>query len=503
MPLPQLPIGYQDAAYQSLVRSLPGKWFHQLESKQSPLYPLLWGLAGALAHVRNSYDRALAAAIPMLSGGPWLSLHLKSIGLQRNPTESDSQAKDRYKWQFKPTRNTRAGELEALSHHIGLQPPQLRLEGDRSQGKLGQFRLVIDAQQSWLGVDLSFLGTFLQRYVSNGIVPSVDIKLQCLLFQAFPFWRFCDQFPMSWNVQGPIWERRAFLGNLRLGFARNLLAQVSAAEWRSNRDRLLQLFGDGRGNAPGAAFLYLSDEGACPYLLVDYDLQLTSEDIDQTFPPKPWTFDGFKFYNQLVRIGPSFVGSLTVPFLEVPDGPLVNATTPLPLQELHEIYTPFPGDGQTVANAFVVQYYGLSFTTFRVTKFLEVDPPNTDPEFTSPELQLMQSGPWTLALTEGDSRWGNFPPQGTSLTGTVLTELAPASIWWSNLAGTARSFQPLWDGDAVYLAMEFILPRGQALTLRELELRLDSDRINYRRFSLPIDERINAGFVFRVRGTVA
>lgn len=501
--LPTLPTGYQEANYESLVRFLPGRWFHNLESKTSPLYPLLWGLAGVFAYLRLSYERSLNAAIPMLSGGPWLSLHLQSIGLKRLPTETDETAKDRYLWEFKPTRNTRSGELAALAHYMGLQPPQIRLETDRASGKFGQFRVVIDSEtKPWGEVDYSFLGEFVSSYVANGIIPSVDARLQCLIYQSLPAWQFHDQFPMSWNIQGPLWERRSFVDPLRLPFARNLITQVSAPEWRGNRDRLYQMYLDGLVDAPGAVFLYLSDEGHCPHLLTDYDLQLTTADINQTFPPRPWAVDGFKFNNQLPRFGPSSATGLFAPFLDVPDGPLTDITNEIivDLPELHEIFTPFPGDSE-VQNESVVHYYGLDFTRYRVTKFFDVALPAADPAFISPQLQLMQSGPWRLLLTEGSSRWGDFPPQGSEMAAIPFSTLNPSSVWWTDESGDARSVTPLWDGEAVYLAIEFLLPKGMERTIRELELQLNGARVEYRRLSLPIDEAINTGFIFKVKGS--
>lgn len=502
MALPGLPDHYQQAAYEQMTRHLPRKWFHGLADQTSALYPLLWGVAFALAHVRNSFEQAARAAIPYLSGGPWLSLHMRSIGLERRTTETDESGRDRYQWEFRPTRNTRAGQLSALEHFLNLAPPVLRLETDRAAGKLGQFRIVLeDRTQPWAELDYSFVGEFIRRYVTNGILPSVDIQLQCLIYQALPAFQFYDQFPTSYTTQGTLWERPAFISPLRLDFARNLITQVSAAEWRSERDRLLQLAEDGRSQAPGAVFLYLSDPGSCPYLLCDYDLELTTEDIEQTFPARPWEVDGWHFYDGFPKFAPSTAVGFIAPFFEVPDNPLVQAATPLPLPELHEIpaYQPFPGETQTLLSE-VIYYKGLDFTRFQVVSFFPVSPSNPDPEFTSPNLDLMKSGPWELALTEGDPRWGNFPPQGSTLTGAVFATLTPASIWWTDSSGDARSFTPLWDGVAVYLAIEFLLPKGGDRTIREAELTVDGDRVNYRRFGLSIDSRINTGFVFRVRG---
>lgn len=500
MPLPTLPTGYQSGVYETLVRSLPGNWFHQLEKKTSPLYPLLWGLSGVLGHVRLSYEKALQAAIPKTSGGPWLSLHLKSIGLTRTTAETDASARTRYEWEFHPTRNTRSGEYAALQHYLGLTAPTLRLESDRAFNRYGQFRIVLESQTlAWSEVDYGFVGIFVRRYVSNGIIPGVDVKLQCLLVQRLKPWRFADQFPMSWNIQGAIWERRSLTNNLRLSFSRSTFAQVSAPEWRTNRDRLLQLYRDAKGDAPGAMFLYLSDEGQCPYLVTqDYDLDLTTANINQTFPARSFRVDGIHFYDELPYIGAAAGTSVSSPYLEAPfiSAP---ATAPLlALPELFTLYAVFPGNTQSL-NSAVVKYAGKKFSTLKITRFLPAAAANTNIGYTSPQLTLMKAGPWTLILTMGDAGWGDFPPPGSILTGTPLVELQPKSIWWTDASGDSRSWTALWDGSAVYLAMEFILPRGSGATIRECELRLNGVRIEYRRFGLPLTSAVNAGFMFRVK----
>lgn len=505
MPLPTLPPGYQDAVLDGIVRSLPGKWFHGIERGDSPILPLLRGLSFSLAHVRMSYENALNASIPMRSGGPWLSLHLQGIGLRRDVNETDAEAKIRYQWEFKPTRNTRAGELAALKHYLGLEAPYVRLESDRAAGRFGQFRIVVDYDSKpWDEVNLSFVGPFIRRYVSNGIIPSVDIRLKCLLFVQFPAWQFYDQFPVSWNIQGPIWERRGFINNLRLNFSRNLVAQVSDREWRAGRDRLLQLYTDGRAEGPGAAFLYLSDEGSCPYLNADYALQLNSPDINETFPPQPFAVDGFTFRDTLIRFGDIQAFSTDAPFFEVPPQPLVlDILNPsLPIPALSDLF-PFPS--AEVGGGTALLYRGLSFSQLKVTQFFEPESATTTESYSNPQLDLMRSGPWTIALTEGDPSWGNFPPAGSTLTGTPLAILSPESVWWTDAEGKARSWTALWDEEeqAVYFGCEFILPKGAPRTIREVELRLNNSRVHYRRVAVPIDDRVNLGLMFKVKGAIA
>lgn len=497
MPLPNLPDGYQAAVYDQLVRYLPGRWFHLLEDGRSPIEPILQGSAFALAHLRYSYEQALNASIPYTSGGPWLSLHLKSIGLDRGASETDASAVDRYVWEFKPTRNTREGELAALEHYFGITAPYLRLETDRATGRFGQFRLVInDENQPWQELSYKFIGEFIRRYVSNGIIPSIDAKLKCLIFGPLPAWQFSDQFPMSWNVQGPLWERPIFQDPLRLPFARNLITQVSAVEWRQDRDRLLRLFSDGVLDAPGAVFLYLSDQGSCPLLLSDYDLEIETVDIDAIIPDPLYDVDGWHFYDGFARVGDVSAG-LIAPFFEAPNYGTVDYYPPIDLPELRLLYD-LPLSEQVLEDLLL--YYGLDFTRYRVTQFFDTEA-DLESLFDSGNYQLMKSGPWELRLSTGSEDWGNFPPSGTTFTGTPFATLDPESIWWSDKDGNARSPLPIRDADNnIYLHIEFLLNKSVERTIRELELTLFGDRVEYRRFSLPVDEQINCGFIFRVRG---
>lgn len=500
IPLPTLPDTYQEDTYAGLLRHLPNNWFHELTDREGALYPLLWGLAGVLAQTRVAYEEAQKAAIPMTSGGPWLSLHLKSIGLDRAIYETDEQAKERYQWEFKQTRNTREGLLRTIAHRTGLEPPQIRLEGDRADGKTGQFRIVIDDRdQPWTEVDLGFVGELIRRYVANGIIPGLRTRLQCLLAQPLPPWQFYHQFPTSYTTQGPIWERPAFTTNLRLDFSQNLFAQVSDVEWRENRDRLRKLHSDSlSGGAPGAFFLYLSDPGECPYLVCDYQLNLVTTDPDATFPDRQWFPDGYQFhfdFPKLIQVQGDFIA----PFLEVPQGPLAQAATPVPLTSLENLPNWIGSTSQ--GSDRVTEYRGIDFSRLQITGFADTAPPSGLPAHNSPELTAMRSGPWQLAIGAGDVRWGNFPPQGNNFV-SVPTVLEPASIWWTDEAGDARSPSAIFDGENVYLAIEYFMSAGQARTIREVELRLQGQRINYRRISLPVDEDVNVGLIFKVRGVL-
>lgn len=500
--LPSIPPTYQEDAYSGLLRHLPNQWFHELTAREGALYPLLWGLAGALAQLRVSYEEAQKAAIPMESSGPWLSLHLKSIGLDRTIHETDEQAKDRYQWEFKQTRNTRSGLLKTIEHRTGLEAPAIRLEGDRSIGKYGQFRIVIDDRNHpWNEVDLDFVGELIRRYVANGIIPGLQARLQCLLASPLPPWQFYHQFPTSWTTQGPIWERPAFATTLRLDVSQNVFAQVSDQEWRENRDRLRKFHhGSLAGGAPGAFFLYLADEEKCPYLLCEYEIPLSSNTPEQAFPDRIWFPDGFQFhYNfpRLIQSGTTFAA----PFFSAPQGPVVQATPPVPIVSL-ETLPGWIGSSSGSTNS-VTEFLGTSFSRLQIVRYADVVSPSNLPEHNSPELTAMRSGPWQLALGEGDPRWGNNPPQGNNFV-SMPTILDPASIWWTDAVGDARSSTAIFDGDRIYLAIEYFCPaKGIDWTLREAELRLQGVQVEYRRISLPLDADIHLGIIFKVEGIIS
>ena len=498
MALPPLPSHYQERAYRFLVDTLPFKWFHQLESKESPLYPYLWGMAATLAYLRYSREQALDASIPMRSDGIWLSLHLESIGLQRRQSESKEKARDRYQWEFRPTRNSRTGELSALENFIGLSPPRLRLETDRQSGRFGEFRLVLDDETlPWNEVDFSFVGPFISRYVSNGIIPSVDVNLQCLLLQQLPYFRFSTQFAMGFNQLGPFWERPAFISPLRLNFARNLIAQVSAAEWRSDADRLIQFHREATGNAPGTVIVYLSDNNPCPYLRVDFPVtDLPSENLSQ----ERFQVDGFKHHNQFPRIGPTLAFSLDAPPLEVDVAEItVGLSLVVDVPKLSDL---FDLSGLS-SDLITLQFYGVSFTRFKIVKFI-LDEGALTPS--TLDLQAMSEGIWTLALTEGNPSWGNFPPSGTTRVAEPFVELPISGTYWTNAQGDRRaSFPSVDENGDVYLAVEFLYPKQAPRTIRELELRLSNVKYtggipHYRRLAFPLNENANAGFVFLIRG---
>lgn len=498
MPLPNLPSGYHEQALEVLRRNLPGQWFQAICSPESRIYPLLRGVAFALAHLRYSYEQALNAAIPATSAGAWLSLHLQSIGLVRRSGETDAAALVRYQQEFAQTKNTRSGLLRTLSSITGLSAPQIRLETDYRFGRFGEFRVVIDAKTvPWNEVDLGFIGDFLRRFVANGISPSLNAEMQCLLYQQARYWRFSDSFPPR-NITGPWWERRNFISIYSLPNARNLIAQVSVSEWASQRDRLEAIYQNGRvDGAPGAFLLYLTDAGQCPYIEAEYSINLSVEDSQGALPDLKSRVDGIRFDNQLPSFLPIQGGNLLAPEFASPV-PALGVVIPLPTVALAELVLPPEISGDSQQRALL--YYGKSFTRWQVTEVYESQTPPTVVQ--SPELVLMQSGPWELVITEGDASWGDIPPQGSALVGTPIATLDPKTVYWTDYVGDRRESGPVWDASqqAVFMAAEFMLPSGTARTIRELELRLDGERVAYRRFSLRVPENISFALLFRVAG---
>ncbi len=493
MPLPTLPAGYEQQAFEVLRQNLPGQWFQSVCTPESQIYPLLRGVALALAHYRYSQEQALDASIPNTSEGAWLSLHLQSIGLQRRSGETDPNARLRYAQEFAQTKNTRSGLQRAIETLTGLESPQIRLENDRGLDRFGEFRVVIDAKTiPWDEVDIGFLGEFLRNFVSNGIVPSIRSELQCLLYQDLGHWRFSDGFP-PFNLFGPIWQRRNFISEFSLFNSRNLIAQMSAAEWATSRDRLEGIFQNGRLDSPGAFFLYLSDEGECPYLNANYSIALTPGDAENAVPQIDFIVDGFRFSDQLPGYLPIAGANLQAPAFtgSVP----VLTTLPVLSVALPQLMVSIVGGG---SGQEALVYEGRDFTRWTIESITETPP--TVPA--SPQLSLMQTGPWTLVLTPGDPAWGSVPPIGTTLTGTPIATLNPSSIWWTDSDGDIVDTAPIWDADdqAVYMAAEFLLPSGTSQTIREIELRLNGVRVEYRRFSVVIPEHVNLGVLFKVKG---
>jgi hypothetical protein len=493
MPLPVLPPEYESQALEVLLRTLPGQWFQSICTAQPRIYPLMRGMALAIAHARYSVEQSLNAAIPATSEGAWLSLHLQSIGLQRRSGETDAQALVRYQQEFSQNKLTHAGLQRAIEALTGLQSPQVRLETDHGAGQYGQFRVVIDAQTlPWDAVDIGFLGDFIRNFVAAGITPSLSANLQCLLYQRFTHWRFSDAFPPN-NLSGPVWQRRRFISAYSIANSRNLVAQVTLDEWREKRDRLESLYQQGRQDAPGSFFVYLADPGECPYLRAEYRFNRLPADAG-TFGDRNPIIDGIRFSDMLPGYA-RIAGTLVI----APD-----TLTPVP--PYNGVIAPYaqpappiesPPIGQSDRTALV--YRGRSFTRWQITGFRDAETSAQTP-IASPGLELARTGPWELIVTEGQPAWGNSPPQGTTLEGLPIGGAPlPGRSWWVDADGNAEN-QPVWDSAALsyHLAVEFVLPKAIDRTIREMELRLDGVRVQYRRTIMPIDETTNFGALFLV-----
>jgi hypothetical protein len=495
MALPNLPAEYESQALEVLTRTLPGQWFQSICTAQPRIYPLMRGMALAIAHARYSLEQSLNAAIPATSEGAWLSLHLQSIGLNRRSGETDAQALVRYQQEFSQNKLTHAGLQRAIEALTGLQSPQVRLETDHGAGRYGQFRVVIDAQSlPWDEVDIGFLGEFIRNFVAAGITPSLAANLQCLLYQQFGYWRFSDAFPPH-NLSGPAWQRRRFISAASIATSRNLVAQVNLDEWRAKRDELETLYQQGRQDAPGEFFVYLADPGECPYLLADYLIDLASADIS-AFDDRTPIIDGFRFSHQLPGYA-TVAGTLIIaPNTLTPVPPLGGLIPTYPTINLPPLVLPESITQADRRTALV--YQGISFTRWQVQDFVEGS--GTTTPIVSPGLELARTGPWELVITEGLPEWGQSPPGGTTLTGTPIGG-APIKgrWWWVDLDGNPQD-QPVWDATAreFNLAVEFILPKSSDRTIRELELRLNGQRVQYRRVAMAINEETNFGALFLV-----
>lgn len=494
MPLPTLPPEYEPQALHVLERLLPGQWFQAICTAEPRIYPFLRGMALALAHARYSVEQALNAAIPATAEGAWLSLHLQSIGLNRRSGETDAQALVRYQQEFSQNKLTHAGLQRAIESLTGLKSPQVRLETDHGQGRYGQFRVVVDAATlPWDEVDIGFLGEFIRNFVAAGITPSLAANLQCLIYQQFGYWRFSDAFPPH-NLSGPAWQRRRFISAASIATSRNLVAQVTVDEWRDKRDQLETLYQQGQQDAPGEFFVYLADPNECPYLLADYEFNLVQADIT-AYDDRTPIIDGFRFRDQLPGYAPIAGNQIGAPNT-LPPVPALGSVPALPAVSVLPIVLPdslLQADQRTA-----LVYGGRSFTRWQVVDFVEGSGATTP--IVSPGLELARTGPWDLVITEGLPEWGAYPPVGTTLVGTPIGG-GPirGRWWWVDLDGNPQD-QPVWDAAAgqFNMAVEFILPRGVDRTVRELELRLDGVRVQYRRVAMSIGEQTNFGALFLV-----
>lgn len=481
--------------YQQLVNFLPGRWFHQLETGETPLFPVLQGVALAIAKLKLSQEAALDAAIPMRASGKWLSLHLQGIGLNRTQKMSDETARTLYQWQFKPTRNTRAGQLMALEKFLGLKPPQIRLEGDRSLGLYGQFRLVIDDENlNWSEVELEFLNEFTDRYIANGIIAGIDVNLKCLKITRFVAYEHFYDFPLTENQLGTVWERPTFLDLTNLPESRNTIAMVTPQEWFRDSNRLHSIHAE--LNAPGAFFLYMTDEGKCPYLSVNHALtgSLTTGLITTVYVP-----DGYQHYYDFPYEGALVLGSMVAPFLSINAYPETTSLLEIPLAPISETQNPWVGEN-IAGDTSGFGYFGVDFTRFEIVETYTIEGQTISP--TNPAY-LMGVDSWTLTIGRGLPSWGLRPPTSAS-TAVVdtITTLQPSASWWTDKNGKSKHLTPQLDSEtnAVYLAIEFLFQSTDQQDVKELALKRATQTVHYRRFLLNIEKGDVLGLLFLVKG---
>lgn len=283
-------------------RLLPPKWFKQLRQSEGPLYPLIWGLCGALADLRASIEAVRQQAIPESSDGFWLSLHLLGLGIRRT-TETDEQAHDRYRLEFEPTRNTRAGlrrYIEALS---GLPEGAIAIETDFAARRYGSVRIVLtEATTSYRDVGWTWVARLLGEHIANGLQPAIDVELQDFSAAPLPPWQFDHPFPLGANQLGPLWARPAFADPLRLlEISRNQFAFLCAEQWELLT--LDRIFRDTHASGqPGSRFAYLTEP--CGSRCYEIDYQPVALDVEEIqYGARPFLVDGFRFDDVFPRDG--------------------------------------------------------------------------------------------------------------------------------------------------------------------------------------------------------
>lgn len=413
---------YQRELFQEIERHLPGTWFKQLHRQEGPLYPVLWAIAGSLAGAREAIESARAQAIPQLSEGFWLSLHLLSLGLTRRSAETDAQARTRYRFEFSPTRNTREGLLLALTTHSGLSSGQLRLETNFAGGAYGELSLVVDTTASWSTIQWWWLEDLFTRWIANGINSKASINATGLRTVALPPWDFYTRFPTSNEWLAPFWQRPAFINELRL------IDTLRFLEERNN-----YALGVAYGLPAGSA----------------------------------WRLPNLTTANYILPVG-------ITPIIQVPsalsDRPVsrnVLGFACLPNWNDHSLrmaeiwrnlgYTQQPGA------AFV--FLGENSTCDRLDVLNPVLPAPPFPTGTTND--LLGYGPWRLRLGNGT---------GSTITQTIAT-VDLSGQWWTDSDVLARSRTPINNNGDYYLLLEFLLPRTTGgLVVTQLELLLGYDQ---------------------------
>lgn len=254
------PPEYQVELFQEFERLLPGRWFASLREGDGPMYPFLWGVCGALADLRYSVEAVRQQVFPERAEGFWLGLHLRGIGLQRTTGETDPEALLRYKQEFRPTRNTRAGLRAYIEAIARLPVGAVRIKTDFDRGRFGSVRLVVQAQSSgYRSLGWDWPRKILLEQIANGIQPSVDLSLRDLIALPLPPWEFDTPFPMGLDQLGPLYVCPSLSNDLRLpDLSRNHFAWLTAADW--SLMLLNQIFAETHASGqPGAQFAYLVD----------------------------------------------------------------------------------------------------------------------------------------------------------------------------------------------------------------------------------------------------
>lgn len=410
---------YQLELYQEFERHLPARWFKQLANQDGALYPLVWGLCGAMATCRESIEAARGQAIALESEGFWLSLHLLGLGLTRRGGETDEQARTRYRFEFSQTRNTRQGLLQQLEAHSGLTPPEVRLETAFAKGLRGELTLVVDTEQSWVDLEWWWLRTFFTEWVANGLSAKASLNTGGLRTVAFRPWDFYTRFPTGPDLLRPFWERPAFLNELRI-FE---FEQQFQARTQVNLDQNFIFSSTSTYSLPAA------DSWSLPINIAPFTLvpsALTDNPVSRNV------------------LGFVCVENWDIEALRIAEIWRALAATQQPGRAF--IYL---GDDESC------QTLEISGLPLPAPPFPEDDP-----------VEILGYGPWRLRLGQGDD------PLATTIAAPVVT-LSQSGQWWVGEDGD-RGQMPQPDGlGSVQLQLEFLLEhRPEPFYLSEIELTL-------------------------------
>jgi hypothetical protein len=421
---------YQQELYQEFERHVPATWFRKLSRQEGSLYPLVWGLCGALAGVRESIEAARGQALPIESEGFWLSLHLLGLGLTRRSGESDAAGRNRYKFEFSPTRNTRDGLRRQLEAHTGLSADQIQLETNFSGGRYGELSLVIEAPAPWTDIDWWWLKPFFDEWVANGLSRKATISLDGLRTFALRPWDFYTRFPMGADLLEPFWNRPAFLSELRI-FEFN--RQVEA------RSRVTGLEGTWR---PGTSANNYQLPSANAYLLPV---------VITPIPLLPSALTDIPVSRNV--LGFICVDDWAVEALRIAEIWRNLTTTQQPGRAFL-----FLGDAALGCQALVVPVVEVAA--------IPLPFPNSEP------LEIAGFGPWRLRLGQG-------MPTATTIANPVQT-LESSGEWWLSPTGNRLQAPEIDGGGRARCQVEFMLPsRADSFWIREIELTIGYEQANY------------------------